>query len=70
MELNVLELELNWPAEVPVFGLRRWILDELTKYGEPLRWAITRSEPSHEKKILRQLTIEAIIVISYHEEEE
>tara|TARA_Y100001968_G_scaffold312148_1_gene334978 strand:- start:10402 stop:10563 length:162 start_codon:yes stop_codon:yes gene_type:complete len=53
----MIELELNKPKDVSLLNLRRWILDNLKEYGDPLRWAITGVNKS-------TLTVEAILIIS------
>ena len=65
MNLEFIELELDWPAELSVFDLRKYILSKLMIYGEPLRWAITSlATPSMES--MQKISIEAVLII--HEE--
>ena len=57
MKLQFIEIELNKPQHISSLNLRRWILDNLKVYGDPLRWAITGVKDSN-------LTVEAIIITS------
>ncbi|BEV36742.1 hypothetical protein [Synechococcus sp. M16CYN] len=41
MSLRCLQRKLIWPEHVSVSQLRAWVRSELTRDGEPLRWAIT-----------------------------
>ena len=36
MNLEFIELELDWPSELSVFELKNYILSKLMEYGEPL----------------------------------
>ena len=50
MDLEFIELELDWPSEIGLFELKNYILSKLIDYGEPLRWAITSLNTHSEKK--------------------
>ena len=50
MNLEFIELDLVWPSKLGIFDLKDYILSELKKYGEPLRWAITSVTTHSEKK--------------------
>ena len=62
MNLEFIELELDWPSKLSVFEIRKYILSELTYYGEPLRWAIT-SVTTHSEKKHQIISIEAVLII-------
>ena len=64
MKLKRVELDYQWPAEVSFSELRRWLMQQLTKHGEPLRWAITDVRPSCEIDCFRCLKVEAVLIIS------
>ena len=57
-----MELELDWPYEVSVIDLRKFILSKLTNYGEPLRWAIT-SLTTHSEKKIQVISVEVVLII-------
>ena len=63
MNLEFVELDLDWPSEISVFDLRNYILSKLMEYGEPLRWAITSVSTNSEKEI-QVLSVEVVLVIN------
>ena len=63
MDLEFIELELDWPSEIGLFELKNYILSKLIDYGEPLRWAITSLNTHSEKKV-QIITIEAVLIIN------
>ena len=62
MNLQFIELELDWPPEVSVFDLKNYILSKLMSYGEPLRWAIT-SLTTYSEETKQKISIEAVFII-------
>tara|TARA_Y100001968_G_scaffold278135_1_gene273326 strand:+ start:225 stop:452 length:228 start_codon:yes stop_codon:yes gene_type:complete len=67
VNLEFIELDLDWPSELSVFGLRNYILSRLIEYGEPLRWAIT-SVTTHSEKKIQVISIEVVLIINYDKE--
>ena len=63
MNLEFIELDLVWPSKLGIFDLKDYILSELKKYGEPLRWAIT-SVTTHSKEKIQIISVEAVLVIN------
>ena len=63
MNLEFIELELDWPSELSVFNLKNYILSKLMEYGEPLRWAIT-SVTSHSEKKIQVISLEVVLIIN------
>ena len=63
MNLEFIELELDWPSELSVLDLKNYILSKLMHYGEPLRWAIT-SLTTHSGKTIQKISIEAVLIIN------
>ena len=63
MNLEFLELDLDWPFELSLLDLKKYILSKLMEYGEPLRWAITSVANYPEKKI-QIISIEVVFVIN------
>ena len=62
MNIEFIELDLDWPSELSLFELKNYILYKLMEYGEPLRWAITSlTNPSGEK--IQKISIEAVLII-------
>ena len=65
MSLEFIELELEWPIELSICDLRRYILSNLIKHGEPLRWAITSlSTHSYDMESIQKISIEAVLIIN------
>jgi len=62
VNLEFIELELDWPPEVSVFELKNYILSKLMSYGEPLRWAIT-SLTTYSEETIQKISIEAVLII-------
>ena len=63
MNLEFIEIALEWPAELSVFELKNYILSNLMEYGEPLRWAITSVSIHYEKKI-QVISVEGVLIIN------
>ncbi len=63
MNLEFIELDLDWPFELSVFDLKNYILSNLLKYGEPLRWAIT-SVTNHPEKKIQIISLEVVLIIN------
>ena len=63
MNLEFIELDLDWPSELSVFYLKNYILSKLVEYGEPLRWAITSVTTNSEKNI-QVISVEVVLIIS------
>tara|TARA_B100000530_G_scaffold125247_1_gene78402 strand:+ start:109 stop:330 length:222 start_codon:yes stop_codon:yes gene_type:complete len=62
MNLEFIELDLDWPSELSVFDLKKYILSKLVEYGEPLRWAIT-SVTTHSEKKGQIISLEVVLII-------
>ena len=62
MNLQFIELHLDWPSELSVFELKNYILSKLSEYGEPLRWAIT-SVTTHSEKTIQVISVEVVLII-------
>ena len=67
MNLEFIELDLDWPVELSVFNLRNYILSMLREYGEPLRWAIT-SVTTHSEKKIQLISLEVVLIINQDKE--
>ena len=63
MRVKTLELDLEWPIDMPLDSLRFYLLSELKEYGEPLRWSISNIVPSVNADCARHLRIEASVII-------
>ncbi len=63
MNLEFIELDLDWPSELSLFDLKNFILSKLSEYGEPLRWAIT-SVTTHPEKKIQVISVEVVLIIN------
>ena len=63
MNLEFIELDLDWPFELSLFDLKNYILSKLLEYGEPLRWAITSVTNDPEKNI-QIISVEVVLIIN------
>ena len=63
MNIEFIEFELDWPSELSVFDLRKYILSKLMSYGQPLRWAIT-SLTNYSRGSTQKISIEAVLIIN------
>ena len=61
MNIEYVELELEWNSELSVLDLKKFILSRLIEYGEPIRWAITSLTP-HSEKTIQKILIEAVLI--------
>ncbi len=63
MNLEFIELELDWPFELSLFELKNYILSKLLEHGEPLRWAIT-SVTNYPEKNIQIISVEVVLIIN------
>ena len=63
MNLEFIELDLDWPSALSVFDLKKYIFSKLIEYGEPLRWAIT-SVTNYSEKQNQIISIEVVLIIN------
>ncbi len=63
MRLRFLQLDISLPKEVLGDQLRPWLLAELEKHGEPLRWCISGVEELFDNDRLCKLRVEAVVII-------
>ena len=63
MNLEFIELDLEWPYELSIFDLKEYILSKLREFGDPLRWAIT-SVNTHSEKKIQIISVEVVLIIN------
>ena len=61
MKLIVRRLSLISPESFAINDLRSWVLEQLQREGEPLRWAITSIQRSSETSRVA-LEVEAVLI--------
>ncbi len=69
MNLEFIELDLDWPSELSVYELKNYVLSKLKEYGEPLRWAIT-SVTTHSEKKIQIISVEVVLIINQDKEKD
>ena len=62
MNLEFIELDVDWPFEVSIFDLKNYILSKLMEYGQPLRWAIT-SVTNHPETKIQIISLEVVLIV-------
>jgi len=61
MKLMFRRTSLISPESLPASALRSWVLGQLRREGEPLRWAITSIQRSSETSQVA-LEVEAVLI--------
>ncbi len=62
MNLEFIELQLEWSSESSIYDLKNLILSELLEYGDPLRWAITSINSLCDEKP-QIISVEAVLIM-------
>ena len=68
MNIEFIELDIDWPYELSIVDLKKYILSKLRKFGDPLRWAITSVTTRSEKKI-QIISVEVVLIINQDKEQ-
>ena len=63
MNLEYVELDLEWSSELSIYDLKSFILSKLLQYGDPLRWAITSVKSKSGAKI-QMISVEAVMIMN------
>ena len=61
MKLRKIDFYLDWPASKKIINLRRFIIGNLTKKGEVIRWSIVDIKDSEESSNLKKIRIKAVL---------
>ena len=67
MNLEYIELDLEWSSELSIYDLKNFILSKLLQYGDPLRWAITSVKSESDAKI-QIISVEAVMIMNQDQE--
>ena len=62
MKLSNIEFELIWDSNHKLETLRKYILDNIEKRGEVLRWSINNITNKNKEKDQKIITITAVII--------
>tara|TARA_B100000700_G_scaffold298569_1_gene364575 strand:- start:415 stop:615 length:201 start_codon:yes stop_codon:yes gene_type:complete len=63
MKINYFEFEITVPVDILPSNIRSRIIQHLIKYGEPVRWALTKVEVDQKDISLKILKVEAVLIL-------
>ena len=61
MKLSTVDFNLDWPASIKLKNLREFIVSNLEKKGDVVRWSIIDIQKSIDSKNTKTLRIKAIL---------
>ena len=64
MKLSTVNFYLDWPKSIEVYNLRKFIIKNLLKKGEFIRWSIIDIQNSADDFNNKKLRINAVLITS------
>ena len=61
MKLSAVDFNLDWPASIKLKNLREFIVSNLEKKGDVVRWSIVDIQNSMDSKNTKRLRIKAVL---------
>ena len=61
MKLRKVDFYLDWPRSKKIINLRRFIIENLIKKGEVIRWSIVDIKDSVESPNIKKIRIKAVL---------
>ena len=61
MKLRKVDFYLDWPRSKKIINLRRFIIGNLIKKGEVIRWSIVDIKDSEESSNIKKIRIKAVV---------
>ncbi len=61
MKLSAVDINLDWPASIKLKNLREFIIANLEKKGDVVRWSIFDIQNSKESYSRKKLIIKAVL---------
>ena len=61
MKLIKVDFYLDWPVSIEVINLRKYVMINLMKQGEVIRWSIIDIQNSKDSKDTKQIRIHAVL---------
>ena len=61
MKLSTVDFNLDWPASIKLKNLREFIVSNLEKKGDVVRWSIVDIQNSMDSKNTKRLRIKAVL---------
>ena len=62
MKLRKVDFYLDWPGSIKIINLRRFIIRNLMKKGEVIRWFIVDIKDSIDSSNIKKIRINAVLV--------
>ena len=62
MKLSSVDFDLNWPVSIKLKNLREFIIANLEKKGDVIRWSIVDIQNSIDSYGTKKLKIKAVLV--------
>ena len=64
MKLRKVDFYLDWPGSIKIINLRRFIIGNLMKKGEVIRWSIVDIKDSVDSPNIKKIRINAVLANS------
>ena len=62
MKLRKVDFYLEWPVSIKIFNLRRFIIENLMREGEVIRWSILDIKDLVDSSNKKKIRINAVLV--------
>ena len=62
MKLRKVDFYLDWPRSREIINLRRFIIENLMKKGEVIRWSIIEIKDSVDSSSIKKIRIKAVLI--------
>ena len=62
MKLRKVDFYLDWPRSKEIINLRRFIIENLIKKGEIIRWSIIDIKDSVDSSSIKKIRIKAVLM--------
>ena len=62
MKLRKVDFYLDWPRSKEIINLRRFIIENLMKKGEVIRWSIIDIKDSVDSPSIKKIRIKAVLI--------
>ena len=62
MKLRKVDFYLEWPVSIKIFNLRRFIIENLMRKGEVIRWSILDIKDLVDSSNKKKIRINAVLV--------
>ena len=61
MKLRKVDFYLDWPRSIEIINLRRFIIGNLMKKGDVIRWSIVDTKDSVDSSNIKKIRINAVL---------